>query len=1179
VVYLDADRRAVEEGQAHHTLRSGGRDRDAQFTFKSLEYGKTYYWRVETSNRDGLPAGKGGVWSFTVEDFVVPEGDGIVSEPYPKGVRQSGGVTKFMEGSGHPILAADDTPDEAMLRARKTCLKALEKRPDLLCQLAVSNTAGSLERDKQLGWTELVRNTYGATRNMLLDPNFYGGANMLMHEMGHQLHMNGMSNLDLDFDHRLYEAWLAAMKSLKYLGSYASNNMWEYIACAANAWINDGHPDDEVYPRDRLRQNDPRLYFLLNEYWSGDRRIELNATEGLIADADGTLREWRNLGGVEFWGRQGWSRYKGTVGAFTPMGKPTLGTVRGVSAVRFSGSDALVWTCRTRPETAGNHEWSVELWACKEQEGDEEQVLLSWGEEPKGARLHWGKAGTSYDFGEAGKGQWQSAPAAGRWQHLAFVFTGGGLENGPGDCLVYVNGKLDHQGRHKLDLASSVPVVAGGRPKDGRVVGGFRGSIAHVRVYDYDMHPLQVRDHYEKERGYYVREETAVAGRLLVDLDARRLETCPVYDHRPLYPPSLNRPWARSWANRGTLGGKVSNNVWRQGGSTPMPCSLSGVPAIRFQGKDCMASDFACEAVLTIEAWVFVDPLQATGTVLEVADCRIPASLIPPGAWHHLAVSRDAKSVAVCLDGKRVEGDIQPADCRRLHLGAHWDGWRWTDAFHGAIAQLRIHTGALSEDEVRKSYEASDFTRPPARNGVGVPRPRLGAVIDLNAADLPPGRMETWTNRGSAGGAFVAGKVGITLAPTVRTVDGRKGVEFMGEKLLRSSFAAPAAATGGGAFTVVVRMYDPNRWQPEIGVLLSIGARPKHTLEFGTDHGDRKGAFRSHGVAECGFERPAVYARTWHDIAWTYAGRAARTLRIYVDGKLSTEKAFELDAPADARLVLGSASVPGGQVDRFRGLIGAVRVYDGALTEPEVAFLHTGGGAKPDERKLLIRLDAGNLPEGKLAQWPNTGALGGHFALDPEPERRPIVGEAAGRRAVTFDGTGTFMQSAIPTPACLTGDHPFTVEAWVHNPELQPVETVFALAPEAAKAGFMDWHGNGAVECNYGGGRYNDPSAFANGTPGFNIAWEPPPRPGAWHHLAWAYGGGPHGTVAVYVDGELHTIEERVSLSTYAGFPMYLGTAWNTAKATRRMFSGSIHRLAVYDHAWTAAEIRAAATR
>ena len=1264
-VYLDTDRKAVADGTARHTIRRGGRDGNMHWPWKSLEYGRTYFWRVAARNRDSLPESKGGIWSFTVEDFFEPEHDGVVSQPYPKGVRQWGRVTKFMEGGGHPILAADDTPDLAMRRARKTCLKVLEKRPDLHYRLAVSNTAGSLDHKKELGWTEMVRNTYGATRNMLLDQNFYGGANMLMHEMGHQLHMNGMSQLELDFDHRLHEAWLAAMKSGKYLGHYGSNNMWEYIACAANLYINDGHRNDEVYPRERLRRDDPRLYFLLNEFWSGDRRIELNAHEGVTADRNGVVRQWANAGGVEFWGRQGWSKYPGTVGTFKAVGRPALATVGGVSAVRLSGKDALVWSRSLRPAMAGDREWSVEFWAWKDRHAGGEEVLLSWGKRADGGgRFLWGSTASSYDHGPAGRGQWRSKPAVGAWQHVAFVYEGGGEKHEAGRYRVYVNGALDHQAPRRLDLAPGAAVVVGGVLDDGRVRRGFSGALAHVRLYDYDMHPLQVADHHARERAYYVREETTVAGRLLVDLDARRLEACPVRDHRPLYPRSLNRPWVRSWVNRGTLGGKVHNNVWRQSGSTPLPRTIDGVRGVAFRGKDSMVSGVPRGQVGTVEAWVRVDRPDTGGTLLELAGCRLRSDLVAGDGWHHVAAVRGKDAVTVFVDGRRTDRRALPATCRRLHLGAHWDGWRWTDCLDGAIAQVRVHSGVLSDEQVLHNSRASDFRRAadprpadgaavvasrkpalrwePAASGAkafelyfgidreavataergsavclgrarpGQRRPKLepgrtywwrvdaldengrllgrgrawrfrtyrGAVIDLDAAALKSGKVARWPNRGAAGGGFVVGQQGPLLAPTVRAVQGRKGADFMGDKLLRSSFPAPAGITGGSDFSVVVRMHDPKTWQTNVGVLLSVGARPERTLEFGIDFGNSKGAFRSRGLAECGFESEDLSGRAWHDIVWTYAGATDKTFRVYVDGRLNTEKAFKLQTASGGRITLGAAATAGAPADRYRGLISAVRVYDHALSQEEVQSLHAGRGKKPDPAKLLVDLDAAGLPEGKLSRWPNRGTLGGHFGLTDEPDRRPTAQPIAGRPAVSFDGKETLLRSEFPTPQAVTGPRPFTVEAWVHNPSVQHVETVFALAPAAAKRTFMDWQGNGGVECNYGRGGYNAPSAFANGTDGFNIAWHgAPPKATGWRHLAWVYSGGRFGSVRVYADDRLNAIEEHVSLDTYSGFRMVLGAGWNTRKGLKNPFSGAVNRLTVFDYARTAEEIQAAARR
>jgi hypothetical protein len=1261
-VYLDWDRKATEEGTARHKLQLGGRDGAAHFPIAALEYGKTYCWRVAADGGQARPGGKGKVWSFVTEDPVTPEYDGPVSEPYPLGVRQWGRVTKFMECGGQPIIAADDTPDLAMLRARKTCLKLLDKRPDLLYRLAVSNTAGSLTAQKELGWTELVCNTYGATKNMLLDQNFYGGANMLIHEMGHQLHMNGMSQLDLDFDHRLHETWLAAMKTGAYLGAYASNNMWEYIACSASAYINDGQADDQVFSRDKLRADDPRLYFLLNEYWSGDRRIELIAHDGMVADANGLVRQWRNSGGVEYWGRQGWSKYDGTVGTFRPVGRPMLATVAGVSAVRLGGSDALVWDCLLRPELAGDHEWSVEFWAYRDRPAGAEEVLLSWGTQADhGARFVWGGGARSYDHGSAGRGGWVNKPAPGAWQHIAFVYAGGGMDHRPGSYKVYVNGRLDHEGRHKLDLAAGVPVAVGGVLKDGRVTSGLAGAVAHVRFYDYDMHPLQVAEHFEKERACYLLDGMEIAGRLLVDMDARRLETCPVYDHRPLYPESLNRPWVRSWANRATLGGKAFNNVWRSSSSTPMPRARDGIQAVRFQGKDYMALDTDCRQASTVEAWAHVEGGYPGGTMVEFDGMQVRSDLLPAGGWHHLAVVKAEGGAAVFVDGRKVDRTVPTAACTRLHIGAHWDGRRWTDCFDGLLAQVRLHSDRLNEQQVRRNFEAGDMNRPvspvPADGGTVAPsrgavlswqagatgsadfdvyfgtdpaavavagldsiayrgrarpgrvRPQLhpatsycwrvdaldaaghpaargkvwrfqtsqGAVVDLNAAALKPGKLEQWPNQGLAGGAFIPGRQGPCQVPTVRIMAGRKAVDFRGGKYLRSTFAVPAGLAGEGGFTIIARLYDPKTWQPGVGVLLGVGVRQRGGLEFGLDQDDRTGAFRGPGGAECDFHGGQPPGLAWHDIAWTYKGGADKMLRIYVDGKANAAKSFALGTVQDGNITLGAAGIPGGRADGFCGLISAVRIYDRPLTAGEVGPAAPGHGKQPTAAGLLVALDANDLPEGPLGRWANTGRLGGQFAGDAEPDRRPMAGEVAGRPAVTFDGS-TFMHSTAATPLAVTADRPFTVEMWVHNPSPQPVETPFALAPQAAKVTFWDWHGNGGVACSYGEGGYGTPSAFASGTDAFNMAWQAGPSgKGQWRHLAWVYGGGAFATMSLYVDGKLNATREHLSLGTYPVFSMYLGSGWDTAKGMLNPFSGSIGRLTVYDYAKSADEVAAAA--
>ena len=1251
MVYFDTDRSRVADGTARTQAHRGGSDGQVRLDHKSLEFGRTYYWRVAADNGGELPPSPGAVWSFRTAEPVECEPDGPVVEPYPRGVRQDGSVTKVMECGGQPILAADDTPDVAMLRARTTCLRVLAKRPDLNYQLAVSNTGGSLTAETPIGWTELVRNTYGATRNMMLDRNFYGGQNMLMHEMGHQLHMNGMSNLDDKFDERLYETWLAAMRSGKYLGCYEANNMWEYIACAASAWINDGSEQDETYPRDRLRRKDPRLYALLNEYWSGDRRIELHAGRGVRADADGTVRTWDNVGGVLFWGRRGWQTYPRTTGRFLPRGRPRLTTAAGVSAVTFSGTDALVWDQAMRSEMGGGREWSVELWARSDAPaGDAASgVLVSWGAEGKQAvRLRWPAALSGL-----------STPR--RWRHIVFVYGTGGKPR------LFVDGRPARPEPVPPDVATGGPVVIGGVFAGGTVARGFRGAIAHGRFYDYDMHPLQIARHYRDESPYYARPAPAVGGRLLVDLDARLLGTCPRYDHRPLYPASLNRPWLRSWANLGALGGKLANNVWRASGSTPLPQRVRGVRAVRFQGKDRMASDRPCEGFRTVEAWVCADPQRPAGTVLEAGSAHLRSDRLAPGAWHYVALVRHEASWRAYVDG-RPDGAIGPADRTqdRLHVGAHWDGWRWGDGLHGAVARVRLHSQALTARQVADSFAASDLYGPvspcPPDGGTAVAarrpaltwqagaaaaaafdlylgtdasalagagrtsseyvgratpgehRPKLapgrehfwrvdalgpdgrmtargrlwrfstckGEVLRLDAADLSPGPVERWAFRGKPPGAFVPGRLGELRTPSLRAVDGHKGLDFMGDKLLRSDVPAPRCLTAGGPFTVVIRTYDPRTWQHNVGVLLCVGRRPGRTLEFGLDTENQPGALRAGGGLRLGFEKHHPRGREWHTLAWTYGGKAAGTVRLWLDGRLSAERQAVLSVDGGPMTL---ACAPRGEAgshaaDRYRGLIGLVVIYDRALAAKQIAAL-SGPAARPDQAgKPLVHLDAEGLTGRRIASWANAGRLGGSFRVPAEPDRQPLARTVAGRRAVVFDGVKTFLQSTSPTPAALAGRGAFTVEMIVHNPALEAVETVAMLAPERAKSTFMDWHDNHSLEFNYGQAGYNAPSAFRNGTDGFNIAWPrgAAPEAGRWHHLAWVYDGGMFAQVRVYVDGKLRAMERGVSLETRPG-RMFLGTAWNTEKGPRTMFSGAVGRIAAYDYARTAREIKDAAGR
>ncbi len=77
-------------------------------------------------------------------------------------------------------------------------------------------------------------------------------------------------------------------------------------------------------------------------------------------------------------------------------------------------------------------------------------------------------------------------------------------------------------------------------------------------------------------------------------------------------------------------------------------------------------------------------------------------------------------------------------------------------------------------------------TRPALRNtafaliaafGFGLPTSQAAILVDLDATQLATGPLATWTNQGSTSGNFTSAG---TAVPQVTTVDGVKGVAFLG---------------------------------------------------------------------------------------------------------------------------------------------------------------------------------------------------------------------------------------------------------------------------------------------------------------------------------------------------------------------------------------------------------------
>ncbi len=707
-----------------------------------LTPGTTYHWRVEQVLGQGKSALRipGTVWSFTTAPVDLDD-DGPAPEPFPVAVRQDGYYGRYLQAPGSPIICPPDALDEYMRVARYSIMKLTAKRPDVVQALASANAACHLSTPESPGWSagngwsQFTCAAYGGAYSIARR------SAIVMHEMGHQFHMYGCEWLDPTFKERHKQNFIANYRERKWMGGYGAVNKHENFAVWTSGWLNDGTWDvGATTPREILRQSDPRMFHLLADYFPGDTLIELDPLRAVDAAPDGVLRAWGNGGGVEYY-EQGWRRFARTVGRFVSHGQPRLGTNGGVSAIAFDGKATLRWDQTTWEALDGNRSWSVEGWVQRHQPASGEETLIEWGgNAAPAAWFGWGAAGEAWRLGSQ-TGRWKTPAVPGRWQHVVFVYSGGGLANGPGTLTAYVDGVIDHQATVTLALPSDAGITIGR---------GFSGALAHLRVYTYHLHPLQIA-HIRQQSEWFLRDAGAVADTLLIDLTADALAPYQQVDVWPTYPASLQKPWVRSWANRGILGGRLYNEQGDVRGRGPLPVFHAGADALAFANEVRLASAVLPPppASASIEAWVSVASRpDATAVVAQWGDLLIPAALIPPGGWHHVVVASDGGRRTAYVDGKPVTLPPPPArplsGAPRLSLGAHWDGKTWSGHLNGAIAQVRVHRGVLSPAQVAANARRTGPVR------AGAPTPADGALIES-----PRGLMPSWSVGAFAGAADV----------------------------------------------------------------------------------------------------------------------------------------------------------------------------------------------------------------------------------------------------------------------------------------------------------------------------------------------------------------------------------------------------------------------------------------
>lgn len=228
------------------------------------------------------------------------------------------------------------------------------------------------------------------------------------------------------------------------------------------------------------------------------------------------------------------------------------------------------------------------------------------------------------------------------------------------------------------------------------------------------------------------------------------------------------------------------------------------------------------------------------------------------------------------------------------------------------------------------------------------------AVISLDAASLPLGPLNLWTNNGGLGGVFTAQGGD----PSVQTVQAAKAVTFDGTVGLYTGPIAPVFLTGAAPRTIDAWVFNPTVQGEE--VIFAWGARNTpapgpngenwsfgHGNNGGTGLGGGFGAVAMWGGPDIGWADQED-ANVWQYCVATYDGT---TTRVYLDGvEVNSEtvaiitRALSTDGVTPYRFRVARQNSPDGGIDATGAptlSIAKIRVYDQALSASQITSNYT----------------------------------------------------------------------------------------------------------------------------------------------------------------------------------------------------------------------------------------------
>lgn len=211
---------------------------------------------------------------------------------------------KYITANGILIVSSAQVPDKALLQARKIVLQMLAKIPDVKNKIIANKVKVAVMGLKEVttdipehsdlnrafpetNWNTRARGL-GATvarpviscaeENLLAyRSDRYYGADILVHEFAHTIHLMGLNFINNDFDTKLMSIYKSARDKGLWGGTYAISNYEEYFAEGVQCWFNvniEAIPSNGIHnninTREELKTYDPELFRLISQYFYDD---------------------------------------------------------------------------------------------------------------------------------------------------------------------------------------------------------------------------------------------------------------------------------------------------------------------------------------------------------------------------------------------------------------------------------------------------------------------------------------------------------------------------------------------------------------------------------------------------------------------------------------------------------------------------------------------------------------------------------------------------------------------------------------------------------------------------------------------------------------------------------------------------------------------------------------------